>query len=165
MNEYVDDLYLKLSKEEFIEEYVKVKNKQHTLNDYDLRLENSAIIRAFEANIAFMTILERGYRYDEDKNMIDKSEWKNTRVKRGRRAVGRVIRIILNKGIHLLLHYNKETEKNKMKLYEIDELIAKCVVINDNEAVDTSTGEIIDIDYLEHLQMERSKKTEYLIKV
>ena len=52
-----------------------------------------------------------------------------------------------------------------MKLYEIDELISKCVVVNDNEAVDTSTGEIIDIDYLEHLQMERSKKTEYLIKL
>ena len=52
-----------------------------------------------------------------------------------------------------------------MKLYEIDELIARCVVVNDNEAVDTSTGEIIDIDYLEHLQMERSKKTEYLIKL
>ena len=74
MNEYVDDLYLKLSKEEFIEEYVKAKNKQHTLNDYDLRLENSAIIRAFESQIAFMTILERGYRYDSNKNMIVKRE-------------------------------------------------------------------------------------------
>ena len=74
MNEYVDDLYLKLSKEEFIEEYVKARNKQHTLNDYDLRLENSAIIRAFEANIAFMTILERGYRYDNNINKIVKRE-------------------------------------------------------------------------------------------
>ena len=74
MQEYVDDLYLRLSKEEFIEEYVNAKNKQHTLNDYDLRLENSAIIRAFEANIAFMTILERGYRYDKNKNMIVKSD-------------------------------------------------------------------------------------------
>ena len=74
MNEYVDDLYLKLSKEEFIEEYVKAKNKQHTLKDYDLYVENSAIIRAFEAQIAFMTIYERGYRYDKDKNMIVKSE-------------------------------------------------------------------------------------------
>ena len=72
MNEYVDDLYLKLSKEEFIEEYVKAKNKQHTLNDYDLRLENSAIIRAFESQIAFMTILERGYRYDNNINKIVK---------------------------------------------------------------------------------------------
>lgn len=49
MNEYVDDLYLKLSKEEFIEEYVKARNKQHTLKDYDLYVENSAIVRAFEA--------------------------------------------------------------------------------------------------------------------
>ena len=71
----VDDLYLKLSKEEFIEEYVKARNKQHTLvNDYDLYLENSAIVRAFESHIAFMTIYERGYRYDKDKNMIVKSE-------------------------------------------------------------------------------------------
>ena len=74
MNEYVDDLYLKLSKEEFIEEYVKAKNKQHTLKDYDLRLENSAIIRAFESQIAFMTILERGYRYDNNINKIVKRE-------------------------------------------------------------------------------------------
>ena len=74
MNEYVDDLYLKLSKEEFIEEYVKARNKQHTLKDYDLYIENSAIVRAFEAQIAFMTIYERGYEYDTDKNMIVKSE-------------------------------------------------------------------------------------------
>ena len=74
MNEYVDDLYLKLSKEEFIEEYVKARNKQHTLKDYDLYVENSAIVRAFEAQIAFMTIYERGYEYDTDKNMIVKSE-------------------------------------------------------------------------------------------
>ena len=48
MQEYVDDLYLKLSKEEFIEEYVKAKNKQHTLiDDYDLFVENSAMVRAF----------------------------------------------------------------------------------------------------------------------
>ena len=75
MQEYVDDLYLKLSKEEFIEEYVKAKNKQHTLmDDYDLFVENSAIVRAFEAQIAFMTIYERGYEYDTDKNMIVKIE-------------------------------------------------------------------------------------------
>lgn len=73
MQEYVDDLYLKLSKEEFIEEYVKAKNKQHTIKDYDVRLENSAIVRAFESQIAFMTICERGYRYDSNKNMIVKS--------------------------------------------------------------------------------------------
>lgn len=75
MNEYVDNLYLKLSKEEFIEEYVKATNKQHTLiNDYDLYLANCAMVRAFEAQIAFMTIYERGYRYDNNKNMIVKIE-------------------------------------------------------------------------------------------
>ena len=74
MNEYVDDLYLKLSKEEFIEEYVKARNKQHTLKDYDLYVENAAIVRAFEAQIAFMTIYERGYRYDNNINKIVKRE-------------------------------------------------------------------------------------------
>lgn len=74
MNEYVDNLYLKLSKEEFIEEYVKARNKQHTLKDYDLYLANCAMVRAFESQIAFITILERGYRYDSNKNMIVKSE-------------------------------------------------------------------------------------------
>ncbi len=74
MQEYVDDLYLKLSRDEFIEEYVKARNKQHTLKDYDLYLANCAMVRAFEAQIAFMTILERGYRYDSNKNMIVKSE-------------------------------------------------------------------------------------------
>ena len=48
------------------------------------------------------------------------------------------MKIILNKGIHLLLHYNKETEKNKMNLYEIDTEIMNCV--------DVETGEIFDID-------------------
>lgn len=52
-----------------------------------------------------------------------------------------------------------------MTLYEIDELIARCVVVSDNEAVDTATGEVIDIDYLEHLEMEKDKKKEYLIKL
>ena len=32
------------------------------------------IVRAFESQIAFMTIYERGYEYDTDKNMIVKSE-------------------------------------------------------------------------------------------
>ena len=75
MQEYVDDLYLKLSKEEFIEEYVKAKNKQHTLiDDYDLFVENSAMVRAFESQIAFMTIYERGYRYDNNINKMVKRE-------------------------------------------------------------------------------------------
>ena len=74
MQEYVDDLYLKLSKEEFIEEYVNARNKQHTLKDYDLYVENAAIVRAFEAQIAFMTIYERGYRYYNNINKIVKRE-------------------------------------------------------------------------------------------
>ena len=74
MNEYVDNLYLKLSKEEFIEEYVKARNKQHTLKDYDLYVENSAMVRAFETQIAFMTINENGYRYDNNINKIVKRE-------------------------------------------------------------------------------------------
>ena len=74
MNEYVDDLYLKLSKEEFIEEYVKARNKQHTLKDYDLYVENVAMVRAFESQIAFMTIYERGYIYDNNINKIVKRE-------------------------------------------------------------------------------------------
>ena len=74
MNKYVNNLYFKLSKEEFIEEYVKARNKQHTLKDYDLYLANCAMVRAFESQIAFMTIYERGYRYDKDKNMIVKIE-------------------------------------------------------------------------------------------
>lgn len=52
-----------------------------------------------------------------------------------------------------------------MKLYEIDDLIARCVIVSDNEAVDTATGEVIDIDYLEHLQMDKERKIEYLIKL
>jgi len=52
-----------------------------------------------------------------------------------------------------------------VKLYEIDELVARCVVISENEAVDTETGEIIDVDYLEHLEMEKEKKIEFLIKL
>ena len=75
MQEYVDDLYLKLSKEEFIEEYVKARNKQHTLvKDYDLQLANCTMVRAFESQIAFMTIYERGYRYDNNINKIVKRE-------------------------------------------------------------------------------------------
>ena len=74
MQEYVDDLYLKLSKEEFIEEYVKARNKQHTLKNYDLYLANCAMVRAFESQIAFMTIYERGYRYDNNINKIVKRE-------------------------------------------------------------------------------------------
>lgn len=47
-----------------------------------------------------------------------------------------------------------------MTLYEIAEAIAKCVKINEDQAVDTETGEIIDIEALESLEMERDQKIE-----
>lgn len=52
-----------------------------------------------------------------------------------------------------------------MTLYEIDEQIARCVKVNDSEYVDIETGEIIDIDYLEHLEMDKDRKIDYLIKL
>ena len=48
-----------------------------------------------------------------------------------------------------------------MTLYEIDDAILRCVHTEDmpdDEVVDTETGEILDIEYLENLQMEREKK-------
>jgi len=51
-----------------------------------------------------------------------------------------------------------------MKLYEYDEILDNCIKVSDNEAVDTITGELLDIDYLEHLEMERSEKVENCIK-
>jgi len=47
-----------------------------------------------------------------------------------------------------------------MTLYEIAEALTKCVKINDEQAVDTETGEIIDIEALEALEMERDQKIE-----
>lgn len=52
-----------------------------------------------------------------------------------------------------------------MKLYEVCEIIANCVKISDTESVDTTTGEIIDIDYLESLEMDKAEKIDYLIKL
>ena len=51
-----------------------------------------------------------------------------------------------------------------MTLYEVDQLIANCVKVSDKEAVDTETGEVVDIDYLEHLQIESDVKKTNLIK-
>lgn len=48
-----------------------------------------------------------------------------------------------------------------MTLYEIDDAILRCVHTEDmpdDEVVDTETGEILDIEYLENLQMERETK-------
>lgn len=47
-----------------------------------------------------------------------------------------------------------------MKLYEIDARIEACVKLDDSRVVDTETGEIIDIEALEALEMERDQKLE-----
>nr|DAU14826.1 MAG TPA: resistance protein [Caudoviricetes sp.] len=47
-----------------------------------------------------------------------------------------------------------------MKLFEIDERLAACVKISDDQAVDTVTGEVIDIEAVEALEMEREQKIE-----
>lgn len=47
-----------------------------------------------------------------------------------------------------------------MKLYEIDDRLAACIKISDDQAVDTETGEVIDIEALEALEMERDAKIE-----
>jgi len=53
-----------------------------------------------------------------------------------------------------------------MKLYEIDEQISRCIHLPESdEYVDTESGEIFDRDYIEHLQMDKEKKVEYLIKL
>lgn len=45
-----------------------------------------------------------------------------------------------------------------MTLYEIDEQIRNCIRIDEKSAVDTLTGEIIDLKQLDELTMERSQK-------
>ena len=47
-----------------------------------------------------------------------------------------------------------------MRLFEIDERLASCVKISDDQAVDTETGEVIDIEAIEALEMEREQKIE-----
>lgn len=47
-----------------------------------------------------------------------------------------------------------------MNLYEINEQIKNCVILNDAEAVDVETGEIIDIESLKALEMQRDQKIE-----
>ena len=47
-----------------------------------------------------------------------------------------------------------------MKLFEIDERLAACVKISDDQAVDAETGEVIDIEAVEALEMEREQKIE-----
>ena len=49
-----------------------------------------------------------------------------------------------------------------MKLFEIDARLAACVKLDESRAVDTETGEIIDLEAVEALEMEHSKKIENL---
>ena len=52
-----------------------------------------------------------------------------------------------------------------MTLFEIDDAIRKCFVIEEtDEVVDTETGEIFDASYLDNLQMQRDKKIENISK-
>lgn len=47
-----------------------------------------------------------------------------------------------------------------MKLFEIDARIATCVKLDESRVVDTETGEIIDIEAIAALEMERDTKLE-----
>lgn len=49
-----------------------------------------------------------------------------------------------------------------MKLFEIDAKIAACVTLPGGTTVDTETGEIIDLEAIAALEMERDKKIENL---
>lgn len=52
-----------------------------------------------------------------------------------------------------------------MKLYEINEEIARCIRISDEEYVDTESGEIFDAEYIDSLNMDANVKRDYLIKL
>lgn len=49
-----------------------------------------------------------------------------------------------------------------MKLFDIDARLAACVKLNDTQAVDTETGEVIDLEAIAALEMERDEKLENL---
>ena len=49
-----------------------------------------------------------------------------------------------------------------MKLFDIDDKITACVKLNDAQAVDTETGEIIDLEAIAALEMGRDEKLENL---
>lgn len=49
-----------------------------------------------------------------------------------------------------------------MKLFDIDEKLAACVKLDENRVVDTESGEIIDLEAIAALEMERDKKIENL---
>lgn len=50
-----------------------------------------------------------------------------------------------------------------MNLFEIDYNIQKCLVM-DGTVVDGDTGEILDVDYLDNLEMEKNSKIENIAK-
>lgn len=47
-----------------------------------------------------------------------------------------------------------------MKLFDIDARIMACVKIDEKRALDTETGEIVDLEAIEALEMERDTKLE-----
>ena len=49
-----------------------------------------------------------------------------------------------------------------MKLFDIDEKLAACVKLDESRVVDTESGEIIDLEAIAALGMERDKKIENL---
>ena len=49
-----------------------------------------------------------------------------------------------------------------MKLFDIDERLAACVKLDESRVVDTKSGEIIDLEAIAALEMERDKKIENL---
>lgn len=51
-----------------------------------------------------------------------------------------------------------------MNLFEIDEKIANCFVISEGEVLDSATGEVLSIDYLNNLELEKEQKIENIAK-
>lgn len=49
-----------------------------------------------------------------------------------------------------------------MKLFDIDERLAACVKLDESRVVDTESGEIIDLEAIAALEMERDNKIENL---
>lgn len=49
-----------------------------------------------------------------------------------------------------------------MKLFDIDEKLVACVKLDESRVVDTESGEIIDLEAIAALEMERDKKIENL---
>lgn len=49
-----------------------------------------------------------------------------------------------------------------MKLFDIDEKLAACVKLDESRVVDTESGEIIDLEAIAALEMERDKNIENL---